>query len=89
MLHVIISGYVQGVGYRQFVKYNARKLNLVGWVRNLEDGRVEAKFNGKKNNLDKILVKLRKGPFLAKVEDIKVDWNSDLEADTINFNVIK
>ncbi|HZJ18131.1 MAG TPA: acylphosphatase, partial [Patescibacteria group bacterium] len=46
--HVIISGFVQGVGYRQFVKKEASELSLKGWVKNIDRGRVEALFKGKK-----------------------------------------
>ena len=89
MLHVIISGFVQGVGFRQFVRYKARKLNLRGWVKNLDDGRVEAMFDGDKNNLDKMIVVLRRGPFLAKVNDINIDWNSEVRIDRMDFEIIK
>lgn len=69
-----ISGFVQGVGYRHFVKRNARKLGVVGWVKNLPDGRVEAFLQGQQNIIEQMLVICRKGPFLAEVEDVQVVW---------------
>ncbi|SRR5258706_2435104 len=75
--HVIISGFVQGVGYRQFVKQNARKLGLTGWVRNIPDGSVEALFQGTKDVIDQMILLCRKGPFLSEVEDVKVWWDEE------------
>jgi acylphosphatase len=72
MCHIFISGFVQGVGFRQFVKKNALKLNLTGWIRNLSDNRVEAVFCGSKEQIEKIISICRKGPFLSEVKDIEV-----------------
>lgn len=71
-VHLLISGSVQGVGYRQFVKSSAGKLGLTGWVRNLPDGRVEAVAQGEKQTINELLKRCRKGPFLAEVETIEV-----------------
>ncbi len=68
--HVFISGKVQGIGYRQFVKSNARKLDLTGWVQNTEDGGVEAVFCGEKEMIDMMITVCKKGPFLAEVEHL-------------------
>lgn len=77
-VHVFISGTVQGVGYRQFVKNNARKLGLTGWVRNSEDGGVEvvlqsASPKGQKN-IEQMIELCKKGPFLAEVKQIGFEW---------------
>ena len=89
MVHVFISGFVQGIGFRQFIKHNARKLSLNGWVRNIPDGKVEAVFDGDRLNLQKMVDLCKKGPFLAEVENIEVEWNSKVKLDTIGFEVIK
>ena len=72
--HVIISGFVQGVGYRQFVKSKARQLGLVGWVKNSSQATVEAVFVGSKEKIQEIIKECKKGPFLAEVKDIDVKW---------------
>lgn len=72
--HVFVSGFVQGVGYRQFVKYHAKKLGLAGWVRNLADRRVEAVIQGNEESLKKIIHRCNKGPFFAEVKNVAVEW---------------
>lgn len=47
---VIISGFVQGIGFRHFVKKEAEKLGLTGWVRNISDNKVEALLQGSASN---------------------------------------
>lgn len=77
--HIFVLGFVQGVGFRQFVKRKARELNLSGFVKNLPDGRVEALFQGAKEDLDKIIEYCKKGPFLAEVEEVNVLWEEEKE----------
>jgi acylphosphatase len=77
--HVFISGFVQGVGYRAFVRGQALKLGLTGWVKNLPDNRVEAVFAGSRENIEKIISICRKGPFLSEVKDVDVIWEKDSE----------
>lgn len=102
--HVFISGFVQGVGFRHFIKREADKLNLVGWVRNLfftevqdksvigvqdrpfssvqgkPDNRVEAVFQGEKENIKKVIDLCKKGPFLSEVKNIEVRWEEGEES---------
>lgn len=80
---VFVSGFVQGVGYRQFVKQSAKQIGLTGWVKNLPDNRVEAVFAGSKEQIEKMISLCQKGPFLSEVkdmqasfEDIKIIYNS-------------
>jgi len=79
VVHVFISGFVQGVGFRMFVKHHASKLGLTGWVKNLADNRVEAIFCGSKEQVDKIISICRKGPFLSEVKDIQVNFEDSDE----------
>jgi len=69
-LHILVSGRVQGVGYRYFTKEKASKAGICGWVKNLPDGRVEAEVQGEENLLLDFLAVLRKGPPLGIVKDI-------------------
>lgn len=82
--HIIISGTVQGVGYRYFVRSNARKLGLTGWVRNTTNGKVEAIFQGSQDQIEEILGLARTGPMLAEVKDIEVKWE-DVKEDMKEF----
>jgi acylphosphatase len=68
----VISGKVQGVGFRYFTTRVARELKLSGWVRNLPDGRVEALAAGPKARLERFQAELRIGPPRAEVASIEV-----------------
>jgi acylphosphatase len=72
--HIFISGTVQGVGFRYFVKNNARKLGVSGWVQNTPDNKVEAIFQGEKKVVEQMIALCKKGPFLAEVKEVQVDW---------------
>ncbi|MFH1186565.1 MAG: acylphosphatase [Candidatus Levyibacteriota bacterium] len=85
--HIITSGFIQGVGFRQFVKKEAQKLELKGWVKNIDKGRVEAVFIGEKKAIDKMINKCRKGPFLSEVKDVKVEWE-EKDVDFDKFEII-
>ena len=69
----MIGGRVQGVGYRVFAEYQARVENVHGWVRNLPDGRVEARIEGDRDSVDRVEAALRRGPAGARVEAFEVD----------------
>lgn len=77
--HVFISGTVQGVGYRYFVRSNAKQLGLTGWVRNTEDGGVEAVFQGEKEKIEEMIGICRQGPMLSEVEHIGFEWEEITE----------
>jgi len=70
--HVLVSGKVQGVFFRSSTKDKAEELGISGWVRNLSDGRVEAIFEGEKEDVDKMVEWCRKGPEYARVTGIDV-----------------
>ncbi|MEM5802153.1 MAG: acylphosphatase [Candidatus Aenigmatarchaeota archaeon] len=73
---VKIHGFVQGVGFRHYIRSFAKKLDIKGWVRNAEDGTVEAIFEGSENSVNKILEFCKKGPELANVSRIEVKEES-------------
>ena len=79
LAHIFIHGFVQGVGYRQFVKKHATELGLVGWVRNIPDGSVETVVQGPKEKIQELLTLCKKGPFLSEIEDIIVEYQEKIE----------
>ena len=72
--HVFISGIVQGVSFRQFIKSNATRLGLSGWVRNTEDGGVESVFCGEKEKIEEMIEICKKGPMLSVVKHVGFEW---------------
>jgi acylphosphatase len=68
----LVSGKVQGVGYRNFALRVARDLQLTGWVRNLPDGRVEALARGPLARLNRFVSELRIGPPRAEVTSVDI-----------------
>jgi acylphosphatase len=72
-VRLVISGRVQGVGYRAWVSGRARERLLRGWVRNRHDGTVEAVFVGAEEAVAAMVEACRQGPSAAKVTDVAVD----------------
>ena len=73
--HVIISGWVTGVNFRYFVKLNAIELGLTGWVRNLDNGQVEAIFEGPEDKIKDMIILCKQGPPVSKVRNVKVTFS--------------
>jgi len=69
--HIYVSGKVQGVFFRSSTRDKAKELAISGWVRNLDDGRVEAVFEGEKGNVEIIVDWAGKGPEYARVEKVE------------------
>lgn len=75
MLRALCRGRTQGVGFRAFVRDRARKLALTGFVHNQPDGAsVEVVAEGPQSALDALLVMLREGPAMAKVDRVDASW---------------
>lgn len=70
--HVVVHGWVQGVGYRYSCEYRARELGVHGWVRNLDDGDVEAVFEGEADAVNRMIGWARIGPRHARVTGLDV-----------------
>lgn len=80
IVHVFISGFVQGVGFRRFIRHNALKIGVKGWTKNTPDNRVECVFQGTKEQLEKIISICKKGPFLSEVKDVIVEKEDSSKA---------
>ena len=72
--HVFVSGRVQGVFFRANTRENARERGVDGWVKNLEDGRVEAVFEGSEDAVEEMVEWCHTGSPAADVEDIEVEY---------------
>lgn len=72
-VHLVITGRVQGVGYRDWTRREAVRLGLSGWVRNRPDGSVEALIHGSDDAVGKMLEACRHGPDSARVAAISVE----------------
>jgi acylphosphatase len=70
--HLVISGRVQGVGFRYSMAEEAERLGLTGWVRNRRDGTVEAVIDGQAAAVEALLAWARRGPPSARVSDLTV-----------------
>ena len=72
--HVFVSGKVQGVYYRANTRDRARERGVSGWVRNLDDGRVEAIFEGHESDVESMIEWCHEGSPAADVEGVSVDY---------------
>lgn len=94
-VHILVTGFVHGVGYRAFVRHHARKMGLTGWVRNLSDGRVEAVVQANledENENDKLIQKMikfcKRGAFLSEVKEVAFE-EEEPKAVYSEFKVLK
>lgn len=92
--HVFVLGFVQGVGYRRFVRHHALKLGLRGCVKNLSDNRVEAIFQSSassdqeaKKQIKKMIEICEKGPFLSEVKDVVAEWDENPQETYETFEI--
>jgi acylphosphatase len=72
--HIFVRGRVQGVNFRARTRQQARAAGVAGWVRNLDDGRVEAVFEGDREAVELLVRWCHSGPSLARVEYVEVAW---------------
>ena len=84
-LHLVISGRVQGVFFRNSMQREAQYLAVSGWVRNRSDGTVEAVVQGEPAAVDAIVRWARRGPELAHVERVEI---GSVEGDFTDFEII-
>ena len=84
VLHFLVQGRVQGVGFRWFVQREASELELRGWVRNTEDGDVEVVASGDPGDLSELRASLRRGPRGARVDHVVEHYLNDNEVEGLH-----
>ncbi len=85
---IYVSGRVQGVFFRSSLQGEALRLGVAGWVRNLNDGRVEALFEGDSNKVDEMIEFCKNGPPSAIVKKVEVFWE-EYVGDIDDFRIIR
>lgn len=88
-LRILIEGRVQGVGFRWFVRQEARRLGLAGWVRNLDDGRVEVAVAGEDGAVRRLLDHVHVGPDAAGVTAVAEESLTEDTSLPYPFTVLK
>lgn len=84
---LLISGRVQGVGFRYSLQREAERLGLAGWVRNRSDGSVEALAQGAPDALDALVAWARRGPPAARVSEVKTEPAAALDPQPAGFEL--
>jgi len=84
--HVFVTGRVQGVYFRQNTKQAAERHGVTGMVRNLDDGRVEAIFEGKETGVKEVIEWCRVGPPKAHVDEVSVKFE-EYTGEFVDFSV--
>lgn len=84
--HIYVRGRVQGVFFRDHTRRWALSLGLTGWVRNVDDGRVEVTVEGDRTAIENLIARLEEGPPLSHVEDVDVDWE-DYKGEFDDFKI--
>jgi acylphosphatase len=74
-VHLVVTGRVQGVGFRHFIATRARALGLAGAVRNLPTGQVDIAAEGEAPALEALIAAARSGPLGSRVQDVQVRWD--------------
>ena len=89
IVHIYITGRVQGVSYRWWFQSEGEKKELKGWVRNRNSNKVEAEISGLEKNLNEMIKKCKKGSPLSNVENVVTNIIDELTLVDKNINGIK
>jgi acylphosphatase len=84
--HILVSGRVQGVFFRDSTRRIAEELGIFGWVKNSNNSKVEAVLEGEKEIIQKLIEWAKKGPVLARVNSIEIEWQ-DYKGEFKNFEI--
>lgn len=86
-VHIIVSGRVQGVFFRDFTCRRAQSLGLCGWVKNTRDGNVEIVAEGDREKINKFIELVKIGPPSSEVTDCKIEWG-EFRGELREFEII-
>ena len=86
LIRVMVSGRVQGVGFRYFTYETALQFGITGWVRNRPDRRVEILASGTEENLELFLGEVHKGPSASQVDSVEVS-DAPLNGEFLSFDI--
>lgn len=86
-VNLLISGRVQGVGFRWFTQKEAQKRHIQGYVRNLSDGRVEVEVHGDADAIDDLIDSLYSGPPSGRVDEISINELARPSSDYDSFSI--
>jgi len=84
--HIFVSGRVQGVFFRDSTRRIAEELGIFGWVKNLNNSKVEAVLEGEKEIIEKLIEWAKRGPTFARVDEIKIEWE-EYKKEFENFEI--
>ena len=87
-VHLYIKGDVIGVGFRAWTKIQSKIIGVTGWIRNHQDGFVEAQIQGEEEKVNKIIELVKRGPPISHVTDVEIFWQEPKEIFD-NFKIIK
>jgi len=85
-VRIVVSGLVQGVGFRYYIYRQANSLGLTGYTKNLPTGQVEIIASGEKGLIDELVKAARVGPSYASVSDVSLE-EIELQEDFNNFGI--
>ena len=85
--HIIVEGKVQGVFFRKNTRQKANELNILGWVKNTKDDKVEILANGDEENLNQFINWCKQGPPKAEVKNLRVE-EITIEQELKEFSIV-
>ena len=74
--HIWVKGRVQNVGFRAHVQYSARQIGVTGWVRNVGYDTVEAVAEGERDQVERLIEAMKRGPRGSQVDESNVEWQN-------------
>ena len=84
--HVWVKGRVQGVGFRAYVEFSARQVDVTGWVRNVGYDTVEAVAEGEREKVEQFIELMKQGPRASRVDESRIEWE-DVTGEFREFGV--